>query len=105
MLVVRFPAHRTDISPCMISESASPVGKNGVGNVLGDVVLDVWLITSAYRARNRIRNKNNVDNDGVSSTNTAYFLNVTVFEVEKLQYELFFFIFIKHKMIVSLREH
>ena len=84
----------------MISESAPPVGKNGVGNVLGDVVLDVRLIASAYWTGNRIRSKSNVNNDVVSSANTAYILNVAVFEVEKLQYELFFFIFIKHKMTV-----
>ena len=78
----------------MISESTPPVGKNGVGNVLGDVVLDVQLVTSTYWAGNRIRSKSNVNNDLVSSTNTAYILNVTVFEVEKLQYELSFFNFI-----------
>ena len=94
-------AYLADISPCMISESTPPVGKNGVGNVLGDVVLDVQLVTSTYWAGNRIRSKSNVNNDAVSSTNTAYILNVTVFEVEKLQYELFFFNFIKHKMTVS----
>ena len=105
MLVVRFPAHRTDISACMISESAPSVGKNRVGNVLGNVVLDVWLITATYRTWNRIRNKNNVNNDSVSSTNTAYILDVTAFQVEKLQYKLFFFIFIKHKMIFSFCEH
>ena len=86
------PAYRADISPCMISESAPPVGKNGVGNVLGDVVLDVQLVRSTYWTGNRIRSKSNVNNDAVSSTNTAYILNVTVFEVEKLQYELFFFL-------------
>ncbi len=76
----------------MISENAPSVGKNGVGDVLGDVVLDVRLVTSAYWAGNRIRSKSNVNNDAVSSTNTAYILNVTLFEVEKLQYELFFLI-------------
>ena len=77
------PAYRADISPCVISESAPPVGKNGVGNVLGDVVLDVRLITSAYRTWNRIRSKSNVNNDAVSSTNTAYILNVTVFVLDR----------------------
>ena len=105
MLVVCLSAYRTDISPCMISESAPPVGKNGVGNVLGDVVLDVRLVTSAYWTGNRIRSKSNVNNDSVSSTNTAYILDVTAFQVEKLQYKLFFFIFIKHKMIFSFCEH
>ena len=101
MFIVCLPAYRADISACVISESTPPVGKNGVGNVLGDVVLDVRLIASAYRTRNRIRSKSNVNNDSVSSTNTAYILNVTAFQVEKLQYKLFFFIRLIYNRVVA----